>query len=118
MGPTNASEVVSACEQERRAEQRFPLRLPIHIKCFGNFIEEASSFTHDISARGAYFPLDFELCAGTSIEMLLILPPEITLSGEVRVRCRGRVVRVSKSSSSPTSGIAAIIEHYDFTEVK
>jgi hypothetical protein len=42
----------------------------------------------------------------------MILPPEITLSEPIRVRCSGRVLRVDKSGHE--QGVAVAIDKYDF----
>lgn len=99
---------------ERRAEQRFPLRLPIVIKSFEGGMREASSLTTDVSARGAFFFLDFKLNEGTPVELILTLPSEITLTESIKVRCKGKVVRVQEVAGTKV-GTAAMIERYDFT---
>jgi len=114
----NSAQTAHVFDHNRRAEQRFPLHLPIQIKHFGTTILEANSFTRDISARGAYFFLDFGLREGTRLEITVTLPSEVTLAEEIRVRCRGRVVRADQSSLVPKVGIAAVIEQYDFTTAK
>ena len=38
------------------------------------------------------------IAAGSSIEFTLILPPEITLTESIRVRCKGKVVRVDEGT--------------------
>ena len=43
---------------------------------------------------------------------MLTLPKEITLAGDVNIRCFGQVVRVEPDS--PSRGIAARIERYEF----
>ena len=111
----NTMEIERTLGQERRAERRFPLRLSIHVKCFSDVITEATSFTRDVSALGASFFLDFALREGAHVEMIITLPSEVTLSEEIRVRCKGRVVRVGHSPFTNKIGIATVIEQYDFT---
>ena len=118
MMEANSTQAARAYEQERRAEQRFPLHLPIHIKYLGSSVVEATSFTRDISARGAYFFLDFALREGARVEITVTLPAEVTLAEEIHVRCKGRVVRVNQSSLIPKIGVAAVIDQYDFTGQK
>ncbi len=100
---------------ERRAEQRFPLQLPIVVKILDLPRSEYSSVTRDISARGAFFFLRTALAHDTLIEMLVTLPAEITLSEDICVRCRGKVVRALPPTADGQSGIAAVIETYNFT---
>jgi hypothetical protein len=101
-------------QAERRGEQRFPLRLPVVVKSTEGGIQEQSSLTRDVSARGAFFYLDRNLAEGTPIELILTLPAEITLTESILVRCRGKVVRVVSGVNGGRTGVAAMIEQYDF----
>jgi len=101
-------------QAERRGEQRFPLRLPVVVRSTDDGIQEESSLTRDVSARGAFFYLDRNLAEGTPIELVLTLPSEITLTENIRVRCRGKVVRVVDNAGDGRTGVAAVIEQYDF----
>ena len=77
-------------------------------------VREESSLTRDVSARGAFFYLEGQLAEGTPIELVLTLPAEITLSENIRVRCKGKVVRVVDAINGGKTGVAAVIEQYDF----
>jgi hypothetical protein len=101
-------------QAERREEQRFPLRLPVVVRAVHDGIQEESSLTRDVSARGAFFYLDSKLTEGTPLELILTLPAEITLTEDIRVRCKGRVVRVVCPSNAGKMGVAAAIDQYDF----
>ncbi len=68
--------------------------------------------TRDVSFRGLYFLAEAPFEEGTEIEFVLTLPKEMTLSGEVNIRCLGQVVRVEAHNDS--RGIAARIDHYEF----
>ncbi|HYN14378.1 MAG TPA: PilZ domain-containing protein [Terriglobales bacterium] len=102
-------------QAERRGEQRFPLRLPVVVKAMHGRVWEESSLTRDVSARGAFFYIDGKLAEGTPVELILTLPAEITLSENIRVRCKGKVVRVVGAINGGKTGVAAVIERYDFT---
>jgi len=101
-------------QTERRTEQRFPLRLPVIIKSFEGGLKEETSQTRDVSARGAFFLLQNRLPEGASVETTLTLPSEITLTESIRVRCKGRVVRVIEGPGGDRVGTAVVIEQYDF----
>jgi hypothetical protein len=101
-------------QAERRGEQRFPLRLPVLVKSVQASVQEESSLTRDVSARGAFFYLDSKLEAGTPVELILTLPAEITLTENICVRCKGKVVRVVEGLNGGRTGVAAVIEQYDF----
>jgi len=101
-------------QPDRRTEQRFALRLPVVVRSSEGGLKEESSQTRDVSARGAFFFLENRLPEGTPIEMTLTLPSEITLTESIKVRCKGRVVRVFDEAPGGKVGTAVIIEQYDF----
>lgn len=106
---------------ERRAAQRFGLAFPICIR-LGDSQKEGHGFTQDLSNRGAYFYTDCALQVGEKVEITLVMPAEITLSENMRVRCRSKVLRLdnsghasrAKSESTPKLGVAVYFEHYEY----
>lgn len=98
---------------ERRAAQRFDFHLPVSVRRAGAD-QEGHGFTQDLSARGALFYTDFALAEGEAIELTLVMPSEITLAENMRVRCRGKVVRVAKPVVGARSGVAVQLEGYEF----
>ena len=101
-------------QAERRGQRRFPLRLPVVVKTMHGSVQEESSLSRDVSAGGAFFYLDRNLAEGTPVELILTLPAEITLTESIRVRCKGKVVRVVDGINGGKTGVAAVIEQYDF----
>jgi PilZ domain len=79
---------------ERRAGQRFPFLLPVFVRDVSSGVE-ARGFTQDISSRGVFFFTDAAFTEGAAIELTLNMPSEITLGDDMRVRCRGSVLRVA-----------------------
>ena len=98
---------------ERRAGQRFGFQMPISI-CRTSTGREGAGFTHDLSARGASFYTDLTLAMGDAVELTLVMPSEITLAESMRVRCRGRVVRVFPSVVPGKFGVAVQLHGYEF----
>lgn len=100
--------------QDQRATRRFPLRLPVIVKSPLGGIE-AAALTRDVSSRGVCFFLESAIVeTGSFIEFTLTLPPEITMTESIRVRCRGRVVRVENTAYEGRTAVAAQIEKYEF----
>jgi hypothetical protein len=85
---------------ERRAGQRFPYLLPVFIRDIASGVE-ARGFTQDLSSRGVFFFTDATFGEGAEIELTLKMPSEITLGDDMRVRCRGRVLRVTMPAAPP-----------------
>src|SRR5437764_12517660 len=103
----------TATKTEQRTSRRFVLKLPVSIRCEDGKVQEVPAETRDVSAQGVFFSTGSKLSHGSKVEFTLTLPPEITLTESIRVRCRGRVVRFEEALPHQT-GIAAIIEQYDF----
>ena len=87
---------------ERRVGQRFPFLLPVSLRESSNGIE-GLGFTQDVSSRGAFLFTEMQLQEGVEVELTLQMPAEITLGDKMRVRCRGRVLRVVKSVEYPAA---------------
>jgi len=99
--------------QERRAAQRFDFHLPVHIRALDRD-QEGSGFTQDLSARGAFFFTDLPLTPGENVELTLVMPSEITLAENMRVRCRGQVLRTIPASYGAKAAAAVRIAGYEF----
>jgi hypothetical protein len=80
---------------ERRIGQRFAYNLPVSLRDLAT-ATEGLGFTQDLSSRGAFLFTDMALSEGAEVELTLKMPSEITLGENMRVRCRGRVLRVVK----------------------
>ena len=106
--------VVEVQQAEKRSTRRFALRLPVSVNYEGNTGPAMSAQTRDVSARGICFYLESPLAAGSQIEFTLTLPPEITLTESIRVRCKGKVVRVDSNVAESKVPVAAVIDEYEF----
>jgi hypothetical protein len=98
---------------ERRAARRFSMSLPVKVRfSAGEGVTEKQGETRDVSFRGLYFMIEASLETGSSIEFVLTLPQQITLAGDVHIRCYARVLRVEPQNGR--RGVAARIERYEF----
>lgn len=97
---------------DRREARRFTMTLPLRVRIPGDNSEEFAARTRDVSFRGLYFLADADLKLGSEIEFVLVLPGQVTLSSDVRIRCYGQVVRVEEQNGQ--HGVAARIERYEF----
>lgn len=96
---------------ERRASQRFDFQLPVAVRLSGTG-REGCGFTLDLSGRGAFFYTDFQVAQGDAVELTFVMPAEITLTENMRVRCRGRVTRVLAVEHK--FGVAVHLEGYEY----
>jgi len=84
---------------ERRVGQRFAYLLPLSLGLCDSSLEGVG-FTQDLSSRGVFFFTDAALQEGAEIKITLQMPSEITLGENMRVRCRGHILRVVKPAAS------------------
>lgn len=99
-------------QPEKRSTRRFSLELPISVRFVNNGRRESAGHTRDVSSRGVFMYLNTELSEGAPIEFVMTLPPEVTLAEPIRVRCTGKVLRVTRAEQE--QGVAVAIDKYDF----
>lgn len=100
--------------EDRRSARRFLMNLPLEIRGELRTGETLAAQTRDVSFRGLYFVADRDFESGSTIEFVLTLPKELTLAGDVRIYCSGRIVRVEKPEKKGGLGVAAVIDRYEF----
>jgi hypothetical protein len=100
---------------ERRASRRFTMTLPLTVRATGPGGVDQQGQTRDVSFRGLYFLIEAEYAPGTPIEFILTLPREVTLAGDVHIRCFAEIVRVEPHNGR--KGVAARIDRYEFLPV-
>jgi PilZ domain len=105
---------MAEAQEEKRATRRFALRLPLSVNYSEETPQQKAAQTRDVSARGICFYVDSSVEAGAAIEFTLTLPPEITLTESIQVRCKGKVVRVDNTGGENKVAVAAVIDEYEF----
>jgi hypothetical protein len=89
------------------------MTLPLTVRSGGQEGDERQGQTRDVSFRGLYFLVDkADYQPGSSIEFILTLPREVTLAGDVHIRCFAEIVRVEPNNDR--KGVAARIDRYEF----
>lgn len=95
---------------EVRCAIRFPISLPLVVKCGEDEIE---AVTQNVSASGVVFELNCPLELGAKIRFSLRMPGAVLgTPRDVLVHCHGRVVRCSISQSLYQA--ASTIDEYRF----
>jgi hypothetical protein len=98
---------------ERREARRFTMSLPMRVLPREDKGREVDASTRDVSYRGLYFLADTNFEIGSEIEFVIILPQQVTQSGDVNIRCLGEVVRIEPTENGRV-GVAAKIARYEF----
>jgi len=94
---------------ERRSASRIANSVPARVRT-AQGIEHAAQ-TRDVSASGIFLYTQSRIEQGSEIELVLILPPELTSGERCWVCCLATVARVEESGSQ--FGVAAQIRRMD-----
>jgi hypothetical protein len=94
-------------KSERRSGQRLPVRLGVSIRSQQN--QPATAHTRDLSTSGIFLYSDSEILVGSELELVLMLPAQLT-DGEKRwVCCQASVIRVEPGGEGGRFGVAASV---------
>ena len=89
---------------------RFPVKLPVAVK---SGADVRSAETQNISANGVLFEVDSDMPIGSAVDFTISLPADVVGAVEdVRVDCRGRVVRSFEDGGR--RGVGVVIDEYRF----
>lgn len=103
---------------DARTGRRFPVHLPVRIgdtPVSANYV----GTTENISSSGAYFWLDTPPEIGSIIECEMTIPSKtIGARTDVTLRCLARVVRTDTPRKGTQTGVACVIDSYEFVRPK
>jgi hypothetical protein len=94
---------------ERRSGTRIPTRVPTRVRTTKGTDHAAQ--TRDVSANGVFLYTKSRMEKGADVELVLILPPELTSGEKCWVCCQATVVRVEEEGTE--FGVAAQIRRMD-----
>jgi c-di-GMP-binding flagellar brake protein YcgR len=99
-------------KHERRSGERTPVQVPVSVKAPSEQVA-TSGVTRDLSAGGIFLYTDSRISEGSELEVVLILPAEITKSEKQWVCCQALVVRIEAGREEGSFGVAASIRSMD-----
>jgi PilZ domain len=94
---------------ERRSGTRIATRVSTRVRTTQGI--ELPAQTRDVSASGVFLYTDSKMEKGSEVELVLILPPELTSGEKCWVCCQATIVRVE--DEGPAFGVAAQIRRMD-----
>lgn len=94
---------------ERRAGSRIKTRVSTRVRTAGG--KDHNAQTRDVSANGIFLYTSSKMEKGSDVELVLILPPELTSGEKCWVCCQATIVRVEANGSD--YGVAAQIRRMD-----
>jgi len=94
-----------------QAAPRFPIKLPVAMKSTAAAVSVVE--TENISANGVLFQMDADVPVGSAVDFTISLPANVVgAEADVRVECRGRVVRSFEDGGR--RGVGVVIDQYRF----
>jgi hypothetical protein len=96
-------------DSERRSGKRIPTRIATRVRTARS--PDHTAETRDVSASGIFLYTKSRMEKGSDVELVLILPPELTSGKKCWVCCQATIVRVEKEGSE--FGVAAHIRRMD-----
>jgi len=96
---------------DMQSAMRFPIKFPISVK---SKTGERHTETQNISANGVLFQMvDSEMPVGSMVDFTISLPADVVgADADVRLDCKGRVVRSFEDSGR--RGVGVVIDEYRF----
>jgi PilZ domain len=94
---------------DRRSGKRLATRVPTRVRTPQG--AELPAETRDVSANGVFLYTKSRMEQGADVELVLILPPELTSGEKCWVCCQATILRVEESGHE--FGVAARIRRMD-----
>jgi hypothetical protein len=96
---------------DRRSRSRVVAKLPVRVRSAAANAE-MNAQTRDVSTNGVFLYTNSRMMEGSDVELVLILPPELTSGEKCWVCCHARVLRVEQGPGKDF-GVAAEIQRMD-----
>ncbi|HEY6337991.1 MAG TPA: PilZ domain-containing protein [Candidatus Sulfotelmatobacter sp.] len=94
---------------ERRSRKRIPTSVATRVRTAPGVEHPAQ--TRDVSSNGVFLYTKSKMEMGAEVELVLILPPELTAGQKCWVCCQATIVRAEQVGSE--FGVAAKIQRMD-----
>jgi PilZ domain len=96
-------------DTERRSGRRIATQVPTRLRTSDGADQTAQ--TRDVSSNGVFLYTKSRMEKGAEVELVLILPPELTSGEKCWVCCQATIVRVEEEGTE--FGVAAQIRRMD-----
>lgn len=104
-----AASLMTSRKPEQRSLPRIPAKVQVSIRSGES--QTSTGLTRDLSRNGVFFYTDFQIRQGSNLELVIMLPPELTQGEKSWVCCQATVVRVEEASGAGQIGVAASIRN-------
>ena len=101
--------------QDRRVARRLAIKTPLRIREWKSVAAEQRGESLNISASGIYFASEATLRDGETVEVLFVMPYEVTGEPAAQWQCTGHVVRIE--SAAVRRRLVGVAVRFDCYEV-
>jgi hypothetical protein len=95
---------------ERRSGRRMPVQAPVKVRKSDG--TETSGLTRDLSSNGIFLYSETGMEAGSKLELVIMLPPDLGIGPGGWTLCEASVVRVERTDGKGV-GIAATLDRIE-----
>jgi PilZ domain len=102
---------------DRRSRPRLPIHVPVKVRHQG---QEHAGLTRDLSSSGIFLYSESNIKAGSKLELVIMLPPNLGLGPGGWTLCQASVVRIEErmeprmnESDGKRMGIAATLDRIE-----
>lgn len=100
---------MTSSKPEQRSLPRVPAQVQVSVRSGQS--EASTGLTRDLSRNGVFFYTDSQIREGSDLELVIMLPPELTQGEKQWVCCQASVVRVEQATGTGQMGVAANIRN-------
>jgi hypothetical protein len=104
-----AASPMTSGKPEKRSVRRVPVQAQVSIRSGQS--EASTGLTRDLSRNGVFFYTESRIREGSDLELVVMLPPELTNGEKQWVCCQASVVRVEETPGAGRIGVAADIRN-------
>jgi len=104
---------------EKRVSHRYPLKATMRLRVRKSGQTEWSVESDNLSETGTFFSTDAPLVIGSAVEILLVMPQEISGKPTTEWRCAGHVVRFQPGDTAGGElGVGVEFDYYEILRSK
>ena len=110
---------MKAGTSDRRVAPRHNLKTPLRVRIWKSAVPAQRAKANNLSKRGIFFATDSPLCVGTTVEILLKMPEEVSGRPTAERLCSGHVVCVEPVTSPRGKlGVGVQLDCYQISQLK
>ena len=104
---------VEKLDHDRRLSLRHNLRTDLRLRIRKFDAPEQRAQSENLSQRGVFFTTDLPLSKGSSLDLLVEMPEQVTGVPAAQWLCTGHVVRVVPSAQEGKRGVGVQFDYYE-----